>query len=83
MGSKANGINQIGTAERHPEKAGVGGSIPSLATMFSISYSHPQPQVCSILFQFQIQACRSLSRNGTVQWAPARNQIPQWYWIKV
>jgi hypothetical protein len=37
--------------ERSPEKAGVGGSIPSLATIFSITYSHHQPQVCSILFQ--------------------------------
>ena len=33
-----------------PEKAGVGGSIPSLATMFSISYSQLKPKVCSILF---------------------------------
>jgi hypothetical protein len=32
MWSKVNGINQIGSAERHPEKAGVGGSSPSLAT---------------------------------------------------
>jgi hypothetical protein len=32
MGSKVNGINQIGSADRHPEKAGVGGSSPSLAT---------------------------------------------------
>ena len=32
MGSKVNGVNQIQTAECHPEKAGVGGSIPSLAT---------------------------------------------------
>ena len=35
-----------------PEKAGVGGSIPYLATMFSTSYSKSKPQVCSILFQF-------------------------------
>jgi hypothetical protein len=33
MGSKVNGFNQIGSAECHPEKAGVGGSIPSLATI--------------------------------------------------
>ena len=39
--------------ERSPEKAGVGGSIPSLATFFSITYSHPKPQFCSILFQKQ------------------------------
>jgi hypothetical protein len=37
MGSKVNGINQIGTAECHPEKAGVGGSIPSLATKLARS----------------------------------------------
>jgi hypothetical protein len=29
--------------ERGPEKAGVGGSIPSLATVFSITYTHPKP----------------------------------------
>jgi len=45
--------------ESSPEKAGVGGSIPSLATMFSISYSHPRPSVCSILFQIQNQAWRN------------------------
>jgi hypothetical protein len=28
--------------ERSPEKAGVGGSIPSLATMFSITYEPPK-----------------------------------------
>jgi hypothetical protein len=32
--AKANRINQIRTAEASPEKAGVGGSIPSLATIF-------------------------------------------------
>ena len=32
MGSKVSEINQIGLAERHPEKAGGGGSSPSLAT---------------------------------------------------
>jgi hypothetical protein len=33
--------------ERSPEKAGVGGSIPSLATIFSITYGHPQVRFCS------------------------------------
>jgi hypothetical protein len=33
------------TVERSPEKAGVGGSSPSLATMFSIAYSHPKQRV--------------------------------------
>ena len=54
------GMKEIPTEEYSPEKAGVGGSIPSLATMFSESYRHPKPSVCSILFQFQIQACRNL-----------------------
>ena len=36
-----------------PEKAGVGGSSPSLATTFSATYSCPLPSFCSILFQFQ------------------------------
>ena len=33
------------------EKAGVGGSTPSLATRFSITYLRPKPQFCSVLFQ--------------------------------
>jgi hypothetical protein len=36
---------------RSPEKAGVGGSTPSLATMFSITYFCSQPSFCSNLFQ--------------------------------
>ena len=39
-----------GMGERSPEKAGVGGSIPSLATTFSITYTHPKLKTCSILF---------------------------------
>ena len=39
--------------ERSPEKAGVGGSIPSLATTFSISYSLFIPSFGSNWFQFQ------------------------------
>jgi len=37
--------------ERSPEKAGGGGSIPSLATMFSITYEGRFPQFHSISFQ--------------------------------
>ncbi len=33
-------FNAITLAESSPEKAGVGGSIPSLATTFSITYKH-------------------------------------------
>src|SRR5258707_14857227 len=38
---------------RSPEKAGVGGSTPSLATMFSVTCRAPQPQLRSITFQFR------------------------------
>ena len=34
---KASGIKQLGMVDYGPEKAGVGGSIPSLATTFSIT----------------------------------------------
>jgi hypothetical protein len=37
--------------ESSPEKAGVGGSIPSLATMFSITYGPSDRQFHSISFQ--------------------------------
>jgi hypothetical protein len=33
----SNKLNKIGFADCSPEKAGVGGSIPSLATMFLIT----------------------------------------------
>ena len=38
--------------ERSPEKAGVGGSTPSLATMFSITYKPLIPHLRSKTFQF-------------------------------
>ena len=47
METRANQIRQLEATDYSSEKAGVGGSIPSLATMFSIAYSHPQPRVCS------------------------------------
>jgi len=42
---KANGMNQIAMNESSPEKAGVGGSIPSLATMFSNTYRPPKRRI--------------------------------------
>jgi hypothetical protein len=36
--------------ERSPEKAGVGGSIPSLATTFSNTYKYPKTHFHSISF---------------------------------
>ena len=44
------GYNDLADSVGSPEKAGVGGSIPSLATMFSITYTHPKLETCSILF---------------------------------
>ena len=65
---KDNRISQMRMADSSPEKAGVGGSIPSLATMFSITYRPVKPPVCSILFQFHMQARQDLSQTqiGTI-----------------
>ena len=52
-----NGISWIVTVDYSPEKAGVGGSIPSLATIFSIAYKLSKLQFRSSSFQFQ--ACRT------------------------
>jgi hypothetical protein len=41
------------SVERSPEKAGVGGSIPSLATTFSNTYRPSTPGFGSNWFQFQ------------------------------
>ena len=48
-------FNAITLGDYSPEKAGVGGSSPSLATTFSIAYNYSLPSFCSILFQFQIR----------------------------
>ena len=42
------------------EKAGVGGSTPSLATMVSITSKHRKPQFCPILSQKMLEACRGV-----------------------
>jgi hypothetical protein len=42
---------QIALGDYSPEKAGVGGSTPSLATIIPITYVRSQPCPCSILFQ--------------------------------
>jgi len=43
-----------GSGEYSPEKAGVGGSIPSLATLFSITYKHLINPGCPILSHFRL-----------------------------
>jgi hypothetical protein len=54
-------LNHLTQSVSSPEKAGVGGSIPSLATTFLRTYAHPKSETCSILFQKQFQARRGLS----------------------
>jgi hypothetical protein len=44
-------LNHLDESVSSPEKAGVGGSIPSLATLFSTTYQSPNLPFCSILFQ--------------------------------
>jgi len=50
--TKLHKINNMATDDTSPEKAGVGGSTPSLATIFSITYKPSISQTCSILFQY-------------------------------
>ena len=52
-----------------PEKAGVGGSIPSLATMFSVTYRHLNSQFHSISFQNILVRQMCLRWNGCA-WMP-------------
>ena len=47
--------------ESSPEKAGVGGSIPSLVTMFSITYEHPSHQFVPLVFQNLIRGSSKLA----------------------
>jgi hypothetical protein len=51
MIGKSGGISQLRLGESSPEKAGVGGSIPSLATMFSTAYKASLRHFHSISFQ--------------------------------
>ena len=44
-------ISQMRMADSSPEKAGVGGSIPSLATTFSKNYGHFKTDFHSVSFQ--------------------------------
>jgi hypothetical protein len=55
--------------ERSPEKAGVGGSIPSLATILSITYRPSQAQFHSISFQYSWSARKRLRDEYCTRWA--------------
>jgi hypothetical protein len=48
---KVNQVNELAMGDASPEKAGVGGSIPSLATMFSTAYKALTQHFHSISFQ--------------------------------
>jgi hypothetical protein len=50
---RINQIKGMTMADPSPEKAGGGGSIPSLATTFSNTYSRSNPSLGSNWFQFQ------------------------------
>jgi hypothetical protein len=63
---KTNGIRRLAMGELGPEKAGVGGSIPSLAIMFSATYRPSKTQFSSDSFQnfWPVEIC--LRRNDGV-----------------
>ena len=56
--SKRGQVAQV--VERSPEKAGVGGSTPSLATMFSITYPLAFPHLGPLWVQFRPFTARVL-----------------------
>jgi hypothetical protein len=60
--------------ERSPEKAGVGGSSPSLATMFSTTYKHLNGSGCPNVSQFRFHPSRQSTRdpNFSTARSPAR-----------
>ena len=66
--AKASRIIQLTMNESSPEKAGVGGSIPSLATTFSNTYRPSTASFGSNWFQFQpadTVSCNALFGHST------------------
>jgi hypothetical protein len=53
-------ISRIALGDYSPEKAGVGGSTPSLATIFQALTDTPQPQSVPICPNNLLKSCRSL-----------------------
>src|SRR5690349_9690538 len=68
------GMKDLPTEEYSPEEAGVGGSIPSLATKFSTTYQACQSPTCSTPFQKKSRHNRVCQPNGTEK-PPVRNQF--------
>src|SRR6267143_2123927 len=65
------------SVERSPEKAGVGGSIPSLATFESVAYRPPDSQFHSNSFQNQMVR-RVLPQSGSarLEWSVCALKTP-------
>jgi hypothetical protein len=63
-------FNEMSSAETSPEKAGVGGSIPSLATKKSTTYSPSETAFHSISFQKARSAEMRLQNDSRQRWTP-------------
>ena len=74
MVAKKNRINQMEMADCGPEKAGVGGSIPSLATTFSITYGLPFASFVPFRSKIQFGFAGNLTQPGVDQMDSARYQ---------
>jgi hypothetical protein len=59
---KGKDCSYLGLGDYSPEKAGVGGSTPSLATIFSITYKRSKVQSCHTL-SHKIQSCSESASN--------------------
>ena len=71
-------LNQLAASVGAPEKAGVGGSIPSLATMFSNTYWYSVPGFGSNWFQFwSADRCLVLSRQALTTVLESRASLPR------
>ena len=73
------GFNNLMVDDMSPEKAGVGGSIPSLATMFSVVYRPSKTQFHSTSFQnsWPVEICLrwNEARLVSVSWGQDRISI--------
>jgi hypothetical protein len=74
------GTYQDLSMDSSPEKAGVGGSIPSLATFFSTAYKAPLRHFHSISFQNYGAGvfARSGMREVVLEWLASRFRLFSW-----
>jgi hypothetical protein len=76
MTVRDNEINKLRIAVYSPEKAGVGGSTPSLATMFSITYIDCLPNTSGAIGCNKFQACRELPQQITARFLERADPKP-------